>query len=104
MPAPELVQHLQAHPGHRAHVAHVEILPPKEPIYGEVGRPLPEPLTSYLARRGIRLYCHQAEALERVRTGKNVIITTPTASGKTLAFNLPIFERFDVEPQATALY
>src|SRR5678815_3358113 len=38
------------------------------------------------------LYAHQAEALERARRGENVVVATPTASGKTLCFNLPVLE------------
>ncbi|RMD52289.1 MAG: DEAD/DEAH box helicase, partial [Nitrospirae bacterium] len=49
-------------------------------------------------------YKHQCEAIESIRTGKNIIITTPTASGKTLAFNIPVFERLGERKHATALY
>jgi DEAD/DEAH box helicase domain-containing protein len=52
-------------------------------------RPLPPVLQGYLDRRGIRLYTHQAESLEVLRAGENLLLTTPTASGKTLAFDLP---------------
>src|SRR5919106_4636210 len=46
-----------------------------------------------LARRGIEsLYGHQAEAWDAARGGDNVIVTTGTASGKTLAFNLPVLD------------
>jgi len=38
------------------------------------------------------LYTHQAEAVERARRGENVVIATPTASGKTMCFNLPVLE------------
>src|SRR5713101_2450063 len=48
-------------------------------------------LTSAYAAKGIRrLYTHQAEAAEAVHAGKNVVIVTPTASGKTLCYNLPV--------------
>lgn len=79
-------------------------LPGREPRFRDPARPLPAPLASYLRRKGIRLYTHQAEALDRVRKGENVAIVTPTASGKTLAFNLPILERLTAEPDATALF
>ncbi len=86
----------------------VRELPAKEAEYAAEARlleaPLPEPLERYLAARGVRLYSHQVEALERIRSGENVVITTPTASGKTLAFNLPIFERLYKDKKATALY
>jgi len=44
------------------------------------------------------------EAIEEIRRGEQVAIVTPTASGKTLAFNLPVLERLITDPGATALY
>ena len=53
-----------------------------------------------LARQGIeQLYVHQAEAWEAARRGENLIVTTGTASGKTLAFNLPVLDALAREPK-----
>ena len=58
-----------------------------------------------LRRRGIeRLYSHQREAFEKASEGDNVVIVTPTASGKTLCYNLPILNRVLEEPETRALY
>ncbi|HSF14494.1 MAG TPA: DEAD/DEAH box helicase [Vicinamibacteria bacterium] len=58
-----------------------------------------------LKRRGIdRLYAHQKECFERVRAGENVVVVTPTASGKTLCYNLPVLDRVLREPDTRALY
>ncbi|MEA1870880.1 MAG: DEAD/DEAH box helicase, partial [Candidatus Bipolaricaulota bacterium] len=65
---------------------------------------IPPILQNYLDEKGITLYKHQGEVVEAVRAGKDVIITTPTASGKTLAFNLPIFEGLLTDPEGRALY
>lgn len=54
--------------------------------------------------RVFRLYTHQARALETVREGRDLVLTTPTASGKTLAFTLPVLERLALDGAATALY
>ena len=54
--------------------------------------------------KDVKLYSHQADAYEAIKNGENVIITTPTASGKTLAFNLPIMESMIEDKDATALY
>ncbi len=62
------------------------------------------PLQEYLTQRGIDLYYHQGEVIEALRAGRDVIITTPTASGKTLAFNIPVFETLISNQQACALY
>jgi DEAD/DEAH box helicase domain-containing protein len=62
-------------------------------------------LCETLRARGIAsLYTHQAEAVEHVLAGRNVVITTPTASGKTLCYNLPVLHRILVEPSTRALY
>ncbi len=62
-------------------------------------------LRQALEGQGIRkLYSHQAEAIEKVFAGENVALITPTASGKTLAYNVPVFERLLRDPGARALY
>ena len=71
--------------------------------------PLPDDLhpklRAALAQRGVeRLYAHQAEAWTATRAGGHVIVTTGTASGKTLAFNLPVLDALASEPKSRALY
>ncbi|MGH9722095.1 MAG: DEAD/DEAH box helicase, partial [Bryobacteraceae bacterium] len=62
-------------------------------------------LAAALRRRGIeRLYTHQAESFRLVREGRNVVIVTPTASGKTLCYNLPVLDRVLRQPEARAMY
>jgi DEAD/DEAH box helicase domain-containing protein len=58
-----------------------------------------------LRRTGIaELYAHQAEVYELGRDGRNLIVTTGTASGKTLAFNLPVLDAIAADPHSRALY
>ena len=62
-------------------------------------------LRESLTARGIgRLYSHQAEAFAHASGGRNVVIVTPTASGKTLCYNLPVLNRLIAEPGARAMY
>ena len=62
-------------------------------------------LKAVLSREGIeRLYSHQAEAIELIRINKDVVLVTPTASGKTLCYNLPVLQRILEEPDTRALY
>src|SRR5713101_6112183 len=62
-------------------------------------------LTAAYNAKGIRqLYTHQAAAAEAVRSGKNVVVVTPTASGKTLCYNLPVLNAILENPDARALY
>ena len=86
-------------------IAGIEPLPSRGPTYAEPDPPLPGPLANLIQQLGIpRLYSHQVELLRHARSGSNVIITTATASGKTLAFNLPVFETMLESGSATALY
>src|SRR2546427_699769 len=58
-----------------------------------------------LVRRNMaKLYTHQAESFDLVKTGKNVVIVTPTASGKTLCYNLPVLDLLLRDPEARAIY
>lgn len=62
-------------------------------------------LASALASRGISdLYIHQTASVEHSLDGKNVAIVTPTASGKTLCYNLPVIQSLLSDPAARALY
>ncbi len=58
-----------------------------------------------LIRRNIpKLYTHQAEAFELAKAGKNVVVVTPTASGKTLCYNLPVFDLLMRDPEARSIF
>jgi DEAD/DEAH box helicase domain-containing protein len=100
----DVIRLLCVNPVYHNRVVHTEIFEPEPPRYGTLEIPLGETFESYLDHQGIRLYSHQCEAINRIRSGKNVIITTPTASGKTLAFNLPVFEKLELDQEARALY
>jgi DEAD/DEAH box helicase domain-containing protein len=78
-----------------------EAIPNFSPLPAELR---PELVTA-LAGRGIqRLYSHQADAYRAVRQGRHLVVVTPTASGKTLCYNLPVLQRLLEDPQRRALY
>jgi DEAD/DEAH box helicase domain-containing protein len=117
LPAPALVEELKTLYNRRAGVVrnadgsvdptlvHIEKLPARDAVFGELSRPLPPLLQRALDRRGIEnLYSHQVHTIEALREGKNVALVTATASGKTLSFNLPVLETLLKNPSATALY
>jgi DEAD/DEAH box helicase domain-containing protein len=71
--------------------------------------PLPDDLdprvASALVGHGVTaLYRHQVKAWETARRGENIVVTTGTASGKSLAFNLPVLDAIAREPKTRALY
>ncbi len=83
----------------------VRCVPAAEAQYADFPEGLDPRLLAALASRGIeRLYTHQADAIEHVLAGRNVVITTPTASGKTLCYNLPVMNAILGDPSARAMY
>ena len=99
-----LVRELRGDSFHKLRISRIEEIPEREAEYATIKRPLPEAIHSWLLRQRVRLYCHQHQTLEAFREGKDIILTTPTSSGKTLSFNLPVMEALIQDPQATALY
>jgi DEAD/DEAH box helicase domain-containing protein len=85
-------------------IRHDEYLEPIPAVYSELDVPLPPALRRGLATMGVqRLYSHQAAAIESARRGENVVVVTPTASGKTLSYFLPIAEALLKNPESSAL-
>src|SRR6266566_1251615 len=81
------------------------VVPASEATFAPLPGELNPELVAALGRRGVeRLYSHQAEAYEAVRRGRNLVVVTPTASGKTLCYNLPILQRLLEHPEQRALY
>lgn len=79
--------------------------PPVEARYAELLHELHHDLSAALARRGIeQLYAHQGAAFDAALDGHDVVVTTSTASGKTLCFNLPVIDTALRYPSAKALY
>ncbi|MFC4735722.1 DEAD/DEAH box helicase [Bacillus daqingensis] len=76
-----------------------------EAKYSSFPDQLPQHLIDGLHRRGVTsLYSHQRTAYDTAANKENVVAVTPTASGKTLCYNLPVLQRFHVNPSARALY
>ncbi len=88
--------------GRLVHAAHLPAIPAR---YGTLDPPLAPALAESLARRGVtRLWSHQAEGLAAIRRGEDLLITTPTASGKSLLFQVPPLEEAIAGGPGRALY
>jgi DEAD/DEAH box helicase domain-containing protein len=86
-------------------LAYVGSEPAREPRTTPIPEAVEPSLRTSLARVGIEsLYAHQADAWEAAGRREHVIVTTGTASGKTLAFNLPVLEALTRDPKLRALY
>jgi DEAD/DEAH box helicase domain-containing protein len=86
-------------------VTSIKHIPAREGNFAPFAEWVHPRIRSILEKRGVhQLYSHQAEAIESVRNGRDVILVTPTASGKTLCYNLPVLQRILEEPETRALY
>ena len=84
---------------------HEETLPERPARYGDLDNSLPKALARLLENKGIhRLYSHQAEAINWLSEGRNVIISTSTASGKSLCYHLPALSSLLTDRRAKVMY
>jgi DEAD/DEAH box helicase domain-containing protein len=105
MALPELLSDLRADSGFMANVMAWRTVPAQPAQYAPYPAVLHPILGATLTRRGIaQLYAHQAQAVELALSGQHVVVVTPTASGKTLCYNLPVLHSLLSEPDARALY
>jgi DEAD/DEAH box helicase domain-containing protein len=101
----DVILDLQRDAGFMDRVNHWETTPPRPAKWAEFPEDVPERIRGILEGRGItRLYSHQREAYEHARAGRHTVIVTPTASGKTLSYNLPVLTTLLEKPEARALY
>jgi len=81
------------------------LIPAKEGIFAPFPEGLDERIVKSLNKKGIdRLYTHQVEVYKHALAGKNVVVVTPTASGKTLCYNLPCLQALLTDESARCLY
>ncbi len=103
MEASEFLDHLLAQPDYKDQAVHIERLPSRGAVYGTLDNPLAPELDGCLKERGIvNLYAHQAEAVNLSHRGGNVIIATPSASGKTLCYNVSVLQEILTNSTAEA--
>lgn len=99
------LRHLTLQPTYNAQIAHIEHIPPRDASCAELARPLVSSLQGCLDEHGLLpLYTHQAEAVNNARQGRNVMVSTSSASGKTLCYNIPVLEAILTEVGSRALY
>ena len=94
-----------ADPGIQSIVAAHRLLEPAPPRHAPWPADIDGRLIHALQRRSVdALYTHQAAAFSAARAGRNVVVVTPTASGKTLCYNLPVLDAIARDASARALY
>ncbi|MEK6719473.1 MAG: DEAD/DEAH box helicase [Chloroflexota bacterium] len=96
---------LLAEPSIARGIVHHEVIPARSAIHAPFPDWLDGRITDGLRSRGIdALYAHQAEAIDAVHAGDDVVVVTPTASGKTLCYALPVLQAIADDPASRALF
>jgi len=99
------LEQITVQPTYRGQIAHIERIPPREAKWAELAKPLSVNLQDCLNKHGLLpLYTHQAEAVNNARQGKNVMVSTSSASGKSLCYNTVVLEAILAEQRGRALY
>jgi DEAD/DEAH box helicase domain-containing protein len=99
------LSYLRGQPFYKGQIEHVERLRARRARYARLDVPLPPTLNAALKRAGVaRFFRHQAQGIDAVRRGQHVVVSTGTASGKTLVYNVPVVEAILLDPRARALY
>jgi DEAD/DEAH box helicase domain-containing protein len=105
MPLASLLDFWKRDPDTAPNLVAWQTLPPRPAQTHPFPEDLPAPVKQTLVAAGIHtLYSHQLEAWTQARAGRNVILSTGTASGKTLSYNLPVFASLIHDPNGRALY
>ena len=95
----------RADPGMRRCFALDHLLPPRAAQYAPLPAELHPAVQNALRGRGIeQLYTHQAESFQLARGSRDLVVSTPTASGKSLCYNLPVLDALARDGSARALY
>ncbi|MBN2102916.1 DEAD/DEAH box helicase [bacterium] len=101
----QLIDWLERSPEFHSNVTHWEKIPAQPAEYSGFPEKLDCRLLDALQSRGIKkLYTHQTAAIDSILAGNHTVVVTPTASGKTLCYNLPVLDAVLENPENRALY
>jgi len=101
----QIIDLLRDDPGISRNISHWRTISAKPPVYGNFPSNIDRRLIEVLARKGIkRPYTHQESAIKAVMEDKDIVVVTPTASGKTLCYNVPVVDSILKSPDSRALY
>ncbi len=101
----QFIDHIRRSDRFADQIVHHAQLPPVPPRFADVSSPWPEPIRLLLQGMGVRrLFSHQAEAIDHIRSGQHTVVSTSTASGKSLVYTLPVLEKILGDPRSRSLY
>lgn len=101
----QFVTYLEQDAAIRQNIQQHLVFPSVPPVYRDFPASLDPRIVTYLREKGIgRPYSHQAEVWQTVAEGHDAVVVTPTASGKTLCYNVPVLDQILDDPTSRALY
>lgn len=101
----QLLDRMRTDPEFQTNVTHWEVIPARPARMAPFPEGIDPRIPAVLKGRGVQsLYTHQRQAIDAVMRGEDIAIVTPTASGKTLCYNLPVLEAILADDNARALY
>ena len=101
----QIIDMLKADRSIGQNISHWQTVPPRAARFADFPAELDQRLVAAFSTRGIeQLYTHQREAVSAALSGEDFVVVTPTASGKTLCYNLPVLHAILKNPSARALY
>lgn len=101
----QLLDYLKHNPDFASNVTHWQVMPARPAKYDDYPDSFDPALRAVLESRGVkRLYSHQRRALDLAQAGKDFVVITPTASGKTMCYNLPVLSEILRDNESRALY
>ena len=101
----DFLDRLNREPRYAPCIAAWRTIPAQEAVTAPMPEALDPRLTRAMAQRGVtQLYSHQADAFDAIEKGRHTVVVTPTASGKTLCYNLPVLNTLLADPTARAMY
>ena len=101
----EYIEKLKNNPAFMKNVTSWQVVPERKARYGEFPENLDPRVKQTLHERGIdRPYIHQSRAIAAALSGQDFVVVTPTASGKTLCYNVPVLDSILKDESARALY
>ena len=101
----QLLQYMKNNEIISKNITHWQKIPSKEAQFTPFPSTIDIRIKKALEQRGIyNLYSHQAEAISSIENGKNIVVVTPTASGKTLCYNIPVLDAIVKDEESRALF
>lgn len=101
----QLIDTLKADPQFMQCVTHWQVEEPRPAQYAEYPASVDSRIREVLRKRGVEaLYTHQAESVQMAEDGRDFVVVTPTASGKTMCYNIPVLSAILKNPDSRALY